>query len=324
MTTQLATVEPTALSTVTYATDRNPALVYLARLSESSRRPMKEGLNIIATLIQPGCDYLTFPWHALRYQHTAAIRTQLANKYGASTANRHLSALRGVLKECWRLGYVTAEEYQRAIDIETIKGQKANAAEKGRHIKPGEFSALLAKCDDGTKAGVRDAALIAIGYIAGLRRAELAGLQLADYRSDDSTLVVRRGKGNKERVIPIADGAVAALTDWLEVRGPWSGAIFTAIDKADQLQLGGMTAQAIYYILERRARQAGVKAFAPHDLRRTFAGDLLDAGADIATVQKLMGHANVNTTAGYDRRPAQAKRAAVNRLHIPYTKHTLK
>jgi integrase len=56
-----------------------------------------------------------------------------------------------------------------------------------------------------------------------------------------------------------------------------------------------------------------------YGLRRTFAGDLLDTCADIATVKKLMGHANVNTTAGYDRRDAKAKQAAVNKLHAPYT-----
>lgn len=324
MSTELVTTSQNELSTIVYHADRNPALIYLASLAESSRRPMKESLSKIADMVQPGTAFDAFPWSQLCYQHTQAIRTKLAESYSAATANRHIAALRGVLKECWRLGYITAEDYQRAVDIGTVKGQKAKAAEKGRHIKQGEFGALLAGCDDGTKAGVRDAALIAVGYVAGLRRAELAGLQLADYDQEESTLKIAKGKGNKERMVPLADGAADALADWLAVRGPWAGPIFAAIDKADQIQLGGMTDQAIYYILKRRTNAAGVKAFAPHDLRRTFAGDLLDAGADISTVQKLMGHSNANTTAGYDRRDAKAKRAAVNKLHIPYQRKSNK
>ena len=69
---------------------------------------------------------------------------------------------------------------------------------------------------------------------------------------------------------------------------------------------------------EARRQQANMAPFTPHDLRRTFAGDLLDAGTDLATVQKLMGHADTNTTVGYDRRGEQAKRSAVKKLHVPY------
>ena len=323
MTTELVTTQPTAIVTATYKADQNPALVYLAGLSESSRRPQKQSLSFIANLVQPGTMFDAFQWSALRYQHAAAIRSKVAELPSASTANRHLSALRGVLKECWRLGYMTAEEYQRAIDFKTVKGQKAAAAEKGRHLKQGEFAALLGVCDDGTKAGVRDAALLAVGYICGLRRAELAGLQLSDYDQDNGTLKITKGKGNKERIVPLADGAKDALGDWLDIRGPWAGAMFTVIRKGDHVSLDALTAQSVYDILAKRAEQAGVKKFSPHDLRRTFAGDLLDAGADISTVQKLMGHANSNTTAGYDRRDSKAKKAAVNKLHLPYRKHKL-
>ncbi len=71
-------------------------------------------------------------------------------------------------------------------------------------------------------------------------------------------------------------------------------------------------------MLTRRAADAGVKRFSPHDLRRTFVGDLLDAGADISVVAKMAGHSSVNTTARYDRRPEQAKQQAAEMLHVPY------
>jgi integrase len=109
-----------------------------------------------------------------------------------------------------------------------------------------------------------------------------------------------------------------ALRDWLAVRGDAPGALFTRIGKGGKLTHEGLTAQAVYYVFDERAEAAGVAAFSPHDMRRTFAGDMLDAGVDIATVQKLMGHSNVSTTAGYDRRGERAKKDAAKRLHFPY------
>lgn len=71
-------------------------------------------------------------------------------------------------------------------------------------------------------------------------------------------------------------------------------------------------------MLEKRGAQAGLKTFTPHDFRRTFVGDLLAQGVDIATVAKLAGHGDVKTTARYDRHPETVKRDAAAKLHFPY------
>lgn len=321
--------ESAIVATTVYGADRNPALVYLAGLAESSRRPMGQSLAVIAAVL--GIDnYMDVPWGALCYSvkqengkteiHnlTPMIRNRLGETYSASTANRHLSALRGVLKDAWRLGYMSAEDYQRAVDLKPIKGQKVKAAEAGRHLGAGEIGALIGACQDGTRAGVRDAAIIAVGYGCGLRRAEIAAFELGDYDPEQGSLRVRSGKGNKERVVYLPPGTAEWINEWVTVRGQAQGPLFYSSRRGDHLETKGLTDQAIYNILASRANAAGVKKFTPHDLRRTFAGDLLDNGEDLSTVQKMMGHSNANTTAGYDRRDAKSKKKAASKLHVPY------
>jgi len=317
----------TALAPVTsIPADRQPALVYLASLASGSRRTMRQALDTIADLLSVGrCDHTTLPWGALRFQHTQAVRTALQEQYSAATANKMLSALKQTLKFAWQLGYMNGEEYQQAVSFKRIAGSKPEAA-AGRALHPGEWSALLTACiaDEGP-AGVRDAAMIAVFMIAGLRRFEMAALDLADYDQVDKTLMIQ-GKRNKTRLVPVEDsGAIDALADWLytlyiygirETTGP----LFRRIKKGGVITDDRLTDQGIYHILDRRRQEAKVAPFTPHDLRRTFAGDLLDAGVDLSTVQQLMGHSNANTTAGYDRRGERAKREAVRKLHVPYTR----
>ncbi len=86
MTNAIIETKPSAITTTTYPADRNPALVYLAGLSEASRRPQKQSLGYIANLVQPGTAFDAFAWHQLRYQHTQAIRSQVAKLCSAATA----------------------------------------------------------------------------------------------------------------------------------------------------------------------------------------------------------------------------------------------
>lgn len=297
--------------------DRHPAATYLARLSQGSRRSMRQALRTIAELLTTGrCDEQTLDWSALRYQHTTAVRTALAERYSPATANKMLAALRGTLREAWRLGYVSAEDFHRATDLSPVKG---STLPRGRALAVGELRALFGICvADNTAAGVRDAALLALLYGAGLRRAEVVGLDVDDHDAATGAITVRTGKGRKQRITYLADGGLKALEQWLRIRGDASGPLFHPVAKGGRIIERCMTDQAVYFALKKRASQAGVADFSPHDLRRTFISHLLDAGADIATVQQLAAHANIQTTARYDRRGEQAKRKAAQLLHVPF------
>ena len=84
--------------------DRHPAKVFLARLSAGSRRTMRQALDVMAAILTSGhCDSETLDWSRLRYQHTVALRSVLTERYAPATGNKLLSALRGILRECWRL-----------------------------------------------------------------------------------------------------------------------------------------------------------------------------------------------------------------------------
>lgn len=324
MTPQTALTTPpdqTVITSPAVPLDQRPAAVYLAGLSQGSRRTMGDALNVIADMLQTGVDALSINWAALRFQHTAAIRSRLAERYSAATANKMLSALRGVLKAAWRLGQMSAEDYARAADLESVAG---STLPRGRALTSGEIAALLDACaKDQSAAGARDAAIIALLRAGGLRRAEVCALTLADFNADAGTLAIH-GKGNKEREIPIHNGTLDALSDWLAIRGNEPGQIFTPINKGGAVIIRQMHSEAIFNLLAKRATEAGVKNLSPHDLRRTFVSDLLDAGADISIVQRLAGHANSTTTARYDRRGEAAKRKAIDLLHVPYHKRESK
>jgi site-specific recombinase XerD len=305
--------------------DQHPALVYLASLAIRSRRTMSGDLNTIAQVLTSGrCDLISLEWSMLRYSHCAAVRAALAEKYAHSTANRMLSALRGVLKAAWRLGQLATEEYHRAVDLQPVRGE---TLPRGRALTAGELRALFGICGDGKNAGIRDQALLGVLYGCGLRRAEAVALDVGDYYKEGSELRIRSGKGNKQRAVYLPPGAKIALEKWIWLRGESvgheeDGPLFLPVLKGKdavggRIVLRRLTDQSVMDILLRRAKQAGLKKTSPHDFRRTFISDLLDAGADIATVQKMAGHSSVSTTARYDRRGEVAKQKAASLLHVP-------
>jgi integrase len=259
-----------------------------------------------------GSDPETYPWHKVRVEHVAALRADLASRLAANTCNKILAAVRGVLRASWRMGLMSAETLYRCSDVRPVKG---GPAAQGRCLTRAELRALFRACGSDA-AGRRDAAALACLY--GCRRSEPVGLDLADYDPSTGRLRLRAAKGNKHRDVYLTNGAKAAMDAWLKVRGDDPGPLLVPVDNCGRLTIRRLHDQTMYELCKRLARRARVAPFSPHDLRRTFAGDMLDAGADVALVQRLMGHSNVATTVGYDRRPEEATIRAARLVSVPY------
>ena len=296
----------------------NPAAVYLASLpSPHSRRTMRACLATMAHLLtgHADADPLRVPWYRLTYAHTAALRARLIERLAPATVNKYLAALRGVLVECRRLGLMGADAAASASDLKAVKG---SGLPRGRMLSVGEQAALMRACADGTAMGARDAALLAVLLGCGLRRAEAVALTVGDVA--EGSVRVQVGKGRKARRVPMPAGTRLAVAAWLATRGEVATdtPLFTSYDRRPNQHGDRIGDQAVLHILLRRAGMVGVSTVSPHDFRRTYISQLLDADTDIATAKQLAGHASVETTARYDRRGEQARQRAAEKIHVPY------
>lgn len=291
----------------------NPAALYMANLSKGSQG-MRQCLDTIARILDAQHDAETFPWETVSYRESMAVRLSLVERYKPSTVNKMLSTLRGVLKQTWRLGLIDADTYHRAAAVENVR---ASNLLSGRALDVDEIGQLFKTCAaDTTAKGARDAAILAVFYGCGLRRGELAGLDLDDFDPEDGSILVQ-GKRRKQRTVYLTDGGCEYVGAWLNHRGEADGPLFCPIRQNGEIPLSRMRGESIAYILRRRQEETGVDSFSPHDLRRSTVTHLLDAGVDVFTVQNLAGHADASTTARYDRRGERAKRRAATRLKIP-------
>ena len=246
----------------------------------------------------------------------------------AATINHKISAIRWWAKRLADLAQEDpsltpskrreiAAQAERAATVGNVKGEPMP---RGRHVSEGEVKALLQDCIDDGPAGTRDAALIALAFATGMRRGELCALALEDVGTLDGgyNLTIRRAKGNKSRTVAVYHGAARYLADWLAARGDRPGPLFLAIRKDGLILEHGIGTQSLQEMLYRRALAAGVEKINWHDARRTLAGNLLDSGVDLATVQRILGHASPETTSAYDRRPEETRRKALRGVHVPY------
>ncbi len=230
---------------------------------------------------------------AVDYQLLRAYMVELAERgIAASTATRKLSAFRAYFR------YLVAEG-----TIQSDPTERLEPPRRGRELPDvlsvDEIAHILAEIEPETRLGSRDHAMLEVMYGAGLRVSELIGLKVRDAMLDEM-LVRVLGKGEKERLVPIGHRAITALRRYLRElrprleRGQSEGAMFLNHRGRPLSRMGA------WKIVRARVQAAGLtKRVTPHTFRHSFATHLLEGGADLASVQEMLGHADIATTQIY-------------------------
>jgi integrase/recombinase XerD len=209
----------------------------------------------------------------------------------ARSVARALAAIRGLFR------FLVAERHLKKDPTENLENPKLWST-LPKSLQPDEVEALLAAPDRTTTDGLRDAAMLELLYATGLRVSELIKVRVDEVVLDAGFLRTI-GKGSKERIVPFGDTARDVMVEYAEKSRP-------ELDKyADPhlflSRLGRpMSRQAFWMKITRYAREAGVKShISPHVLRHAFATHLLENGADLRSVQMMLGHADISTTQIY-------------------------
>mgnify|MGYP006053874501 FL=1 len=305
--------------------DRNPMLMYLGRLTgETSAKTMARVLRRVGAVIASwmgaaDVPYDELPWHMLRYQHVARLRSVWAQAgLKPRTINQYLSAVKGVLDEAENLGLIPPDDARR---VEKVKGLKVrDEILAGRSIDDDEVRRLVSQCDTSVM-GLRNYALLALLFGGGLRRREVSKVRIADFDAAHGEVRVR-GKGAKERLVPLSPDAVTMVKAWLVTRGRGDGPgapLLVAFTLEGEVKRANgvvtpLTSSGVYRVLCAIAEKAGVKDISPHDARRTRITEMLLAGENIVTVQKIAGHESVETTGRYVRTGLEAARESAARV----------
>ena len=223
------------------------------------------------------------------------LGTNTTDELGKSTQNYHLIALRGFLKYCAKrnIPALTADK----IELARTKRKQVT------FLNEDELERVFNQPDINTLSGIRDRAILELLFSSGLRVSELVGLDRDHINLKRREFTVR-GKGQKDRPIFISEEAANWVTSYTDMRKDTARPLFVRYSGTKKVDLSGnfhrLTARSVQRIVARNALLAGItKHVSPHTLRHSFATDLLMNGADLRSVQAMLGHSNIATTQIY-------------------------
>jgi integrase/recombinase XerC len=235
-----------------------------------------------------------------------AVRKYLAmlkeKNFGSKTMARHLSTLRSFFK------FLVREGFLKNNPILSVSSPKIEKHLPSFLTEEETVRLIEASCPK-NEAGLRDRAILETFYSSGLRISELVGLNLDDVDFIGGIIKVR-GKGKKERIVPIGDRALQSLREYLNKRQKQSQSLF--LNKRGNR----ITDRGVRGIVAKYIRISGTKqGISPHTLRHSFATHLLNRGADLRTVQELLGHANLSTTQIYTHLTTERLKSVYDKSH---------
>jgi site-specific recombinase XerD len=226
----------------------------------------------------------------------ARLGTNVSDELQKVTQNYHLIALRGFLRFC-------AKRNMPALAVDKIELARVPGRNKVTFLNEDELARLFNEPDTTTINGLRDRAILELLFSSGLRVSELVGLDRDHINLKRREFMVR-GKGQKDRPIFISVAAAECITHYLDKRDDNTRPLFIRYNGTKAVDLTGnfhrLTARSVQRLVARYALLAGItKHVSPHTLRHSFATDLLMNGADLRSVQAMLGHSNISTTQIY-------------------------
>lgn len=280
---------------------------FMSPFAPTSRVTVKYALSRVADglgILSVDGDIETLPWHTITADSFSDLIMGWQSDLEAPTIRLYMHSLRGLARACYLDGLMTPHQYTLIKEVKLPKGK--NKVGRGRAVERHYFQQIMKSCreDERLELGSRDAALFAVIFGTGMRRAEAASIDCHAVNISEAEIRVKT-KGNNLTVKYVQAWAIPFIENWMMIRlekGVRGNALFTRVQKNGVVTDKRLTGRGIMHIMEERSKVAGLPFIVrPHDGRRTVGTQMIQEHGELIA-QRVLGHADLSTTRIYDKR----------------------